>query len=154
MFRPVSVELWLSDKNQVKSCFKPHSRCSPPTSCFNKSLEIRRFYGRKSDLRDVLAIMFRFVCVLPSPKVLQIFYISISINKKLKLSDLDFRQNTDYFCSISLMKIVPIKATAELLCVSEQHSGVSLLNESTVLNESSESMIQWPIHKDSHLPRF
>ncbi len=35
MFRPVSVELWLSDKNQVKSCFKPHSRCSPPTSCFN-----------------------------------------------------------------------------------------------------------------------
>ncbi len=37
MFRPVSVELWLSDKNQVKSCFKPHSRCSPPISpCFNK----------------------------------------------------------------------------------------------------------------------
>ncbi len=37
MFRPVSVELWLSDKNQVKSCFKPHSRCSPPIPpCFNK----------------------------------------------------------------------------------------------------------------------
>ncbi len=52
------------------------------------------------------------------------------------------------------MKIVPIKVTAELLCVSEQHSGVSLLNESTILNEMSESMIQWPIHKDSHLPRF
>ncbi len=35
MFRPVSVEIWLSDKNQVKSCFKPHSRCSPPISpCF------------------------------------------------------------------------------------------------------------------------
>ncbi len=81
-----------------------------------------------------------------------ILYISISINKKLKLSDLDFRQNIDCFCSISLMIIVLIKATAELLCVS--HSGVSLLNESTVLNESSESMIQWPIHKDSHLPRF
>ncbi len=64
MFRPVSVELWLSDKNQVKSCFKPHSRC------LTKSLEIRRFYGRKSELRDVLAIMFRCVCVLPSPKVL------------------------------------------------------------------------------------
>ncbi len=37
MFRPVSIELWLSDKNQVKSCFKPHSRCSPPISPdFNK----------------------------------------------------------------------------------------------------------------------
>ncbi len=35
--RPVSVELWSSDKNQVKSCFKPHSRCSPPVSPgFNK----------------------------------------------------------------------------------------------------------------------
>ncbi len=82
-------------------------------------------------------------------------YSNISINKKLKLSDLDFRQNIHCFCSISLMKIVPIKATAELLCVSTQtHSGVSLLNESTLLNESSESMIQWPIHKESHLPRF
>ncbi len=66
MFRPVSVELWLSDKNQVKSCFKPHSRC------LTKSLEIRRFFGRKSELRDVLAIMFRCVCVLPSPKFLHI----------------------------------------------------------------------------------
>ncbi len=83
-----------------------------------------------------------------------ILYISISINKKLKLSDLNFRHNIDCFCSISLMKIVPIKATAELLCVSEQHSSVSLLNESMLLNESSESMIQWPIHNDSHLPRF
>ncbi len=37
MFRPVSVELWLSDKNQVKSCFKPHSRCSPQIPpCLNK----------------------------------------------------------------------------------------------------------------------
>ncbi len=53
-----------------------------------------------------------------------ILYISISINKKLKLSDFDFRQNIDCFCSISLMKIVPIKATAELLCVSEQHTAV------------------------------
>ncbi len=71
-----------------------------------------------------------------------ILYNSSSINKKLKLSDLHFRHNIDSFCSISLMKIVPIKATAELFCVSEQHSGVSLLNESTFLNESSESMIQ------------
>ncbi len=74
-----------------------------------------------------------------------ILYNSISINKKVKLSDLDFRQNIDCFCSILLTKIVPIKATAELLCVSEQHS-VSLLNESTFL---SESMIQWPIYNDS-----
>ncbi len=71
-----------------------------------------------------------------------ILYISISINKKFKLSDLDFREYIDCFCSISLMKIIPIKATAELLCVSEQHTAVfQLLNKSTVLNESSESMI-------------
>ncbi len=37
------------------------------------------------------------------------------------------------FCSISLTKIVAIKATAELLCVSEQHTAVCvwLLSEST-----------------------
>ncbi len=46
------------------------------------------------------------------------------------------------------MKIVAIKATAELLC------GVWLLNESTCLNESSESMIQWLVHKDSDLTRY
>ncbi len=63
-------------------------------------------------------------------------------------------QNIDCFCSISLTKIVVIEATAELLCVSEQHSGASLLNESTFLNELSESTIQWPTHKDSQLPRF
>ncbi len=34
---------------------------------------------------------------------------------------LDFRQNIDYFCSVSLTKIVVIKATAELLRVSEHH---------------------------------
>ncbi len=34
------------------------------------------------------------------------------------------------------MKIFAIEATAELLCVSEQHSCVSFLNESTFLNES------------------
>ncbi len=71
-----------------------------------------------------------------------ILYNSSSINKKLKLSDLHFRHNIDRFCSISLMKIALIKATAELFCVSEQHSGVSLLNEYAFLNESSESMIQ------------
>ncbi len=83
-----------------------------------------------------------------------ILYNSIAINKRLKLSDLDFRLNIDRFCSVLPTKIVPIKATAELLSVSEQHSGVLLLNESTFLNESSESMIQWPIHNDSQLPRF
>ncbi len=57
-------------------------------------------------------------------------------------------------CSISLSKIVPIKATAEWLCLWATHSGDSLLNESMILNESSESMIQWPIYKDSQLPRF
>ncbi len=51
------------------------------------------------------------------------------------------------------MKIDAIKATAELLCVSEQHNGVSFLNESTFLNESSQ-LIQWPIHKDRQLTHF
>ncbi len=53
---------------------------------------------------------------------------------------LDFRQNIDYFCSFSLTKIVVIKATAELLRVSEHHSGVSFLKKSMFLNESSESI--------------
>ncbi len=69
-----------------------------------------------------------------------ILYNSISINKKLKLSDLYFRQNADWFCSISHPKIVAMKATAELLCLRATHSGVSLLNESTFLNELSESI--------------
>ncbi len=83
-----------------------------------------------------------------------ILYNSISINKRLKLSDLDFSQNIDYFCSISYPKIVAIKATAELLCFRATHSGVWLLNESMCLNESSESMIQWTTHNDSQLTRF
>ncbi len=46
------------------------------------------------------------------------FYTIVnSINKKLKLSALYFRTNIDCFCSILLTKIVPIKATAELLCL-------------------------------------
>ncbi len=53
---------------------------------------------------------------------------------------LDFRQNIDYFCSVSLTKIVVIKATTQLLRVSEHHSGVSFLNKSMFLNESSESI--------------
>ncbi len=71
-----------------------------------------------------------------------LLYNSSSINKKFKLIDLHFRHNIDCFCSISLMNMVPIKATAELFCVSEQQSGVSLRNEYMFLNESSESMIQ------------
>ncbi len=72
-----------------------------------------------------------------------ILYSSSSINKKLKLSDLHFRHNIDCFCSILLMKIVPIKAHSRtVVCLPAAHGGVSLLNESTYLNESSESMIQ------------
>ncbi len=51
-------------------------------------------------------------------------------------------QNIDCFCSISLTKIVAIKATAELLCLRATHSGVWLLNESAFLKESIELMIQ------------
>ncbi len=84
-----------------------------------------------------------------------ILYSSISINKRLKLSDLDFIQNIDRFCSILPMKIVAIFSHSRtVVYLRATHSGVSLLNESTFLNESSEIMIQWPIHKDSHLTRF
>ncbi len=58
------------------------------------------------------------------------------------ITDSYFRHNIDRFCSISLMKIVPVKATAELFCVSEQPSSVSMLSESTSLNDSSEAIIQ------------
>ncbi len=84
-----------------------------------------------------------------------ILYISISINKKLKLSDLDFRQNIDCFLlNFADEYSYDQSHSRTVVCLRATHSGVSLLNESTVLNESSESMIQWPIHKDSHLPRF
>ncbi len=85
-----------------------------------------------------------------------ILYNSNSINKKLKLSDLHFRHNIDCFCSISLMKIFQSKLQQNcFVSLSEPHSGVSLLNKSTFLNESSESMIQQTVHKDrSHLTRF
>ncbi len=36
-----------------------------------------------------------------------------------------------------------------VVCLRATHSVVLLLNESTFLNESNESMIQWPIHIDS-----
>ncbi len=39
-------------------------------------------------------------------------------------------------------------------CAFLTHSSDSLLNESTFLNESSESMIQWLIHENSHLLHF
>ncbi len=69
MFRPVSVELWLSDKKQVKSCFNHiHDALLQFLLVLTKSFQITRFYGRKSEFRNVLAIMFRCVCVLPSPR--------------------------------------------------------------------------------------
>ncbi len=69
MFRPVSVELWLSDKKQVKSCFNHiHDALLQFLLVLTKSLQITRFYGRKSEFRNVLDIMFRCVCVLPSPR--------------------------------------------------------------------------------------
>ncbi len=64
-----------------------------------------------------------------------ILYNSSSINEKLKLSDLHFRQY--WLFLLSFADENSFKATAEPFCVSEQHSGVSLLNESTFLNESS-----------------
>ncbi len=71
-----------------------------------------------------------------SPKVSMITNVILilcnsSINKKLILRDLRFRHHIACFCSISPTKITPNTATA-LFCVSEQHDGVSFLNESTV----------------------
>ncbi len=49
--------------------------------------------------------------------------------------------------SVVPFKILHSKGPFEedYICVSEQHCGVSLLNESTFLIKSSESMIQLPI---------
>ncbi len=41
-----------------------------------------------------------------------------------------------------------------VVCLRATHSGVWLLNESTCLNESSESIDQWPIHNDNQLTCF
>ncbi len=76
-----------------------------------------------------------------------ILYSIISINKWLKLSD--FRQNIDCFCSISPTKIVAIEVTAELLCVSGQHTAVFRF-----LMDRVSQLIQWPVHKDSQLSCF
>ncbi len=83
-----------------------------------------------------------------------ILYSSISINKRLKLSDLDFRQNIDCLLNFTDENICDQSHSRTVVYLRATHSGVSLLNESTFLNESSETMIQWSIHKDSHLPCF
>ncbi len=97
-----------------------------------------------------MAMMFPRITISARYNVTLILYSSISINKKLKLSDLDFRQNIDCFCSISLMKIVPIKATADLLCVSEQHTAVFpyWMNPHFWTNRVSQ-LIQWPMTSDA-----
>ncbi len=51
----------------MKSCFHHiHDALLQFLLVLTKSLQITRFYGRKSEFRNVLAIMFRCVCVLPS----------------------------------------------------------------------------------------
>ncbi len=57
------------------------------------------------------------------------------------------------FCSVSQMKIAPIKATAELLCDSDQLSSDSLLNESLFF-EWIKWVNEWLNHEDSHLICF
>ncbi len=53
----------------MKSCFNHiHDALLQFLLVLTKSLQITRFYGRKSEFRNVLAIMFRCVCVLPSPR--------------------------------------------------------------------------------------
>ncbi len=64
MFRPVSVELWWSDKNQVKSCFKPHSRCSPPISpCFNKVSWDKEVLWQEIGTQECIVALSVCVCV-------------------------------------------------------------------------------------------
>ncbi len=71
----------------------------------------------------------------------------ILIKNKIKLSDLDFRQNIDCICSFR-------SKPQQNCCVSPSNTQLCFVTESMFLNESSESMIQWLIHKDSQLSRF
>ncbi len=65
----------------MKSCFNHiHDALLQFLLVLTKSLQIMRFYGRKSEFRNVLAIMFRCVCVLPSPRS----YISQAATEKLQ----------------------------------------------------------------------
>ncbi len=71
----------------------------------------------------------------------------ILINKKIKLSDLDFRQNIYCICSFR-------SKPQQNCCVSLSNTQRCFVTESVFLDESSESMTQWFIHKDSQLTRF
>ncbi len=62
--------------------------------------------------------------------VILVLYNSL-INNKLISGNLCFRHQIGCFCSISPTKITPNTVTA-LFCVSEEHGGVSFLNESIV----------------------
>ncbi len=121
-------------KSKQMSATAQHTQKVINAYCCSKN-KIYNNNNNNNNMQHCTTKMFQHDCNV-------ILYNSGSINKKLKLSHLYFRYNVDCFCLISLMKIIPIKATAELFCVSEQHSSVSFLNESTFLNESSESMIQ------------
>ncbi len=55
------------------------------------------------------------------------------------------------FCSISSTKIVSNKVPAKPLRISIQTQRCFVYEWTAFLNESSESMIQLPIHKDSHV---
>ncbi len=72
-------------------------------------------------------------------------FIKQEVNIKWLISDYN---TIALFCSISSTKIVSDKVPAHL------HSNTAVfrlwMNDS-FLNESSESMIQLPIHKDSHV---
>ncbi len=61
----------------MKSCFNHiHDALLQFLLVLTQSLQITRFYGRKSEFRNVLVIMFRCVCVLPSPRS----YIGKAVN--------------------------------------------------------------------------
>ncbi len=84
----------------MKSCFNHiHDALLQFLLVLTQSLQITRFYGRKSEFRNVLAIMFRCVCVLPSPRSYTVETShwtssnmdSVPLQSSSRLWDLDFQ---------------------------------------------------------------
>ncbi len=94
-----------------------------------------------------LLMIIKRVCKCDIDLIQQFIKQEVNI-KWLILSDYN---TIALFCSISSTKIVSDKVTAEPLHISIQTQRCFVYEWTAFLNESSESMIQLPIHKDSQV---
>ncbi len=94
-----------------------------------------------------LLMIIKRVCKCDIDLIQQLIKQEVNI-KWLILSDYN---TMALFCSISSTKIVSDKVTAEPLRISIQTQQWFVYEWTAFLNESSEAMIQLPIHKDSQV---